>query len=140
VIGGRGSVRFFLATVALVAILGSCQARVPDGVAMSLYHRNLSDQPFSYRVLGTPPGSAGWLGPGLVSSAGCGIVGRDWELLVVEGDAPPGPADDLAAHVTADDFGNLQTIAIALTIEADGTIAISQGVPDWWDSDIQRCP
>jgi hypothetical protein len=131
-----------LAAFALVAMLASCQARPDDTVALSLYHRNLSGQAFSYRVLGTPPGNAGWLGPvpDVVSSSGCGLVGRDWELIVVEGDTPPGPADDFAAHVTANDFGGADPIAIALSIEADGTIAITHGIPAWWDSDIQRCP
>jgi hypothetical protein len=141
---GPASAIPFLAAVALalMAILTSCQGRPDDGVALSLYHRNLSGQSYSYRVLGTPPGTAGWLGPvpDVVSSSGCGFVGRDWELIVVEGDAPPGPADEFAAHVTADDFGGADPIAIALSIKADGAIAITQGVPEWWDSDIQRCP
>jgi hypothetical protein len=46
------------AAAALAAIVPSCQARPADHVALSLYHRNLSEQSYSYRVLGTPPGSA----------------------------------------------------------------------------------
>jgi hypothetical protein len=131
-----------LAIVALVVVLASCQPRPAGTVALSLYHRNLGDQPFSYRVLGTPPESEAWIGlvPGVVSSAGCGFVSPDWELIVTQGEEPPDPADDIAARAGADDYEARDPIAIALSVEADGSIEITEGVPAWWDSDIQRCP
>ena len=131
-----------VAAIALVAVLAACAARPPNSVALSLYHRNLSDEPFSYRVLGTPPGGEEWIGlvPDPASSAGCGFVEPDWELIVTEGEEPPDPADDIAARVAAGDFESRDPVAIALSIDADGSIDISEGVPSWWDSDIQRCP
>ena len=131
-----------LAFVALAGALASCQARPAGSVALSLYHRNLSDQPFAYRVLGTPPESEEWTGlvPDVVSSAGCGFVGPEWELIVTEGPEPPDPAGDIAARAGAGDFEERDPVAIALTIAADGSIDITDGIPEWWDSDIQRCP
>jgi hypothetical protein len=137
----RGSA-IILGAVALIAALAGCQPRPAGTVALSLYHRNLSQQPFSYRVLGTPPESEEWAGlvPDVVSSAGCGFVLPEWEIIVVEGERRPEPADDFVARAASDDFGGRDPVAIALSIEADGSVEISEGVPAWWDSDIQRCP
>ena len=130
-----------LAAVVLV-VLAACQPRPAATIAVSLYRWNQSDQPFAYRVLGTPPGSEEWAGlvPDVASSAGCGSVEPDWELVVTAGEDDPDPADQIAARAAAADFGNRDPVAIALTIAADGSIDISGGVPDWWESDIQRCP
>jgi hypothetical protein len=138
---GRGVASGILAAVAILAVLTSC-ARPAGTIALSLYHRNLSQQPFSYRVLGTPPESEEWAGlvPDVISSAGCGFVLANWEIVVVEGERRPEPADELVARAAADDFGSRDPVAIALSIEPDGTVEISEGVPAWWNSDIQRCP
>jgi hypothetical protein len=138
----RGGIASLLGTVAVVATLVACQPRPAGTIALSLYHRNLSQQPFSYRVLGTPPESEEWAGlvPDVISSAGCGFVLANWEIVVVEGERRPEPADELVARAAADEFGSRDPVAIALSIEPDGTVEISEGVPAWWNSDIQRCP
>jgi hypothetical protein len=138
----RSLTRTLPVAIAFLVLLSSCQPRPAGTVAVSLYHRNLSDQPFTYQVLGTPPGSEEWIGlvPDVVSSAGCGFVTPTWELIVTEGDDRPDPAGDIAARAAADDFESRDPLAVALSIEVDGSIEISEGVPAWWDSDIQRCP
>jgi hypothetical protein len=138
---GRVAARL-VASAALLVILASCQPRPQGTVALSLYHRDLSGDPHSYQVLGTAPGSEDWIGlvPDVVSSAGCGFVTADWQLIVVDGVEPPDPAGDIAARAAAIDFEARDPIAIAVSIEPDGSIDITEGVPAWWDADIQRCP
>jgi hypothetical protein len=131
-----------LASLAIIAIVASCQGRPPDSVALSVYHRNLAEQPFTYQVLGTLPGEENWIGlvPDVVSSGGCGFVGRNWQVVVVEGDEQPDPAGPIAASLSAADIGNPETAALSITVLADGSVEIETGVPEWWDSDLQRCP
>jgi hypothetical protein len=136
----RSVVGRILVALALVGVLGSCQARPAGSVALSLYHRNLSDQPFSYRVVGSEDEEWAGLVPDEPSSAGCGFVASNWELIVTEGVDDPEPADAIADRASAAEFGGRDPVAITLSIEPDGAIEISEGVPAWWDSDIQRCP
>ena len=104
--------------------------------------RDLSGVTHSFRVFGDHPGEAPSVGSVAEepTTTGCGLYAADWELGVTDDDGPPGPNDEFVAYVTAQDAGNRDPIAIALTIEEDGSALIRFGVPDWWDGEIQRCP
>ena len=125
-----------------IGLLVGCAQRPPDAVALAFYMRNLSGETHSFRIFGDHPGDAPFVGyveegPG---STGCGLYAPDWELGVTDDDGPPGPQDDFVAHVTADDAGNPDAVAIALTIREDGSAFIEFAVPDWWDGEVQGCP
>lgn len=74
------------------------------------------------------------------ATIGCGPVGRDWELIVVQSVARPDPADDIVLSLTGEAFGNPDALTLWLSIEADGTAVTGEGVPEWWgDRDLQGC-
>jgi hypothetical protein len=126
----------------VVGLLIGCTVRPPDAVELAFYMRNLSGETHSFRFFGDHPGDApsvGYVDEG-PASTGCGHYASDWELGVTDDDGPPGPGDDFVAHVTAEDTGNRDPAAIALTIQEDGSAFIEFGVPEWWGGEIQRCP
>ena len=110
-----------------------------DAVRQSFYMRNTTDAPHFFMIIGEhePPVE----GPvrDRPASTGCGKVGRDWELIVWQTATRPDPADEEVHRVSGDAFGHPDEMALWLSIEPDG-VQSGEGVPDWWDSDIQRCP
>lgn len=129
-----------IAAVAVV-LVGCVVSRPPDSVALSIYARNLSPDPFAFVVVGSHEvpvtGEAGTEEP---RSYGCGWVGRDWQLIVAEGSGAPDPAEPFVAARSGEDFGSPSELAIWIDVDAAGRVSIGNGVPAWWTSDVQRCP
>lgn len=128
--------------VAIAVLLAGCIVDRPqNAVALSIYARNLSAEAFSFTVVGSHEqrmhGEAGTQEP---RSYGCGWVGRDWRLIVVEGDEAPDPADPFVSETSGADHGNPPELAVWIDVDANGRVTVGDGVPAWWTEEIQRCP
>ena len=110
-----------------------------DAVELSVYMRDLSPLPHYFVILGEhQPDPEGPVSQ-RPTSIGCGRVGRDWELIVDQTDSRIDPAADFEHRVSGESFGDLDVLSVWLSVEADGTVVTGEGVPEWWQADIQRC-
>jgi hypothetical protein len=108
---------------------------------LSFYMRNSSGLPYYYVIQGEH--DPRWEGPveQRPASAGCGAVGRDWELLVWPSPSRPDPDVEVVYHTEGEEFGDPDALALWLSVAPDGTVTSGEGVPEWWgDRDVQRCP
>jgi len=111
----------------------------PDAVELSFYMRDLSPLPHHYVIVGEhEPDPEGPVSQRPMTS-GCSRVGRDWELIVDQTETRIDPAADFEHRVSGDAFGDPDVLSLWMSVEADGTVVTGEGVPDWWQADIQRC-
>lgn len=135
------SMRRLVLIVAVAALAGCGPARPADAVELSIYARNRSAVPHSFIVHGShDPPWAGEAGTEEPRSYGCGFVGRDWELIVTAGPERPDPADDFVATASGDAFGAPAELSLWIDVDLAGTVSVGQGVPEWWQHEVQRCP
>lgn len=124
----------------LGSLVGCGNPRPPNAVALSLYARNLSTEPFAFSVVGShTPAIVGELGGPEPRSYGCGWVGNDWLLVVAEGTDPPDPAQNFTASTGGEDHGGRNPVAIWMEAQPDGEVVIGEGVPSWWTHEEQHC-
>ena len=124
--------------VALDAEAGR-QPAPADAVELSVYMRDLSPLPHYFVILGEhQPDPEGPVNQ-RPATIGCSQVGRDWELVVDQTDTRIDPAADFELSVSGDSFGDLDVLSLWLSVEADGSVLTGEGVPEWWQADIQRC-
>jgi len=133
--------RLVISLILLIAAgAAGCASRPPGTVALSFYMRNDSQEDYFYQFRAA--GQTEFEGPVVndPASAGCGWVGRAWSLIVTRGEQAPDPGDPIEVQIGAAELGNRDPVAVSLAIDAAGRVVVDEGVPGWWDSDVQRCP
>ena len=131
---------FLLAGCGIALDAGAGRQPPPaDAVELSVYMRDLSPLPHYFVILGEhQPDPEGPVNQ-RPTTIGCSKVGRDWELIVDQTDARINPAAEFEHRVSGDAFGDVDVLSLWLSVEADGTVITGEGVPEWWQADIQRC-
>lgn len=43
-------------------------------------------------------------------------------------------------RVSGEAFGDADVLSLWLSVEVDGTVVTGEGVPEWWQADIQHRP
>jgi hypothetical protein len=111
----------------------------PNAVDLTFYMRDLSGLPHYYAIRGEHDPDIDGTVTAEPATIGCGPVGRDWELIVVQTGGRPAPGDDPVLSITSEAFGDPDALTLWLSIGADGAAVTGEGVPEWWREDLQRC-
>lgn len=120
---------------------GAIQRIPADAVELSFYMRNSSRLPYYYILRGEHQPQMEGPVQERPASAGCGLVGRDWELLVWQAPSRPDPAAEEAHRTSGEAFRDPDELSLWLSVAPDGSVTSGEGVPEWWgDRDVQRCP
>jgi hypothetical protein len=123
-------VRIAIALLMALYLVG-CQ---PAGQSVAIYTRNDSIHEF---IISTEPVLEPALLMAVNGGGGCSRFARPWSFLVHAGGAPPAGEPPIA-RLDSDDVAP-GDVAIWIHAQADGMVLVGQGVPPWWEGQVQTC-
>ena len=126
-------------TLVLAVALAGCGPDRSRQQAVAMYFSNQTADEFGYSIdPETDPSIRRAIHQG-VTRSGCGWLQNPWTLMVTEAPGKAGPDNPVRALLTTPDRA-AREVAIWISIAPDGRIKSGQGVPDWWETDVQVCP